>query len=604
MTKIKKTFNFSAMMFLLAAGCSPLVATTDDPVTNPGIETPGVENPGTEIPDTEEPGTGGSSCIECGQDHSYVLTVADRLVRIHDDLHVPGEVVDQNGSILGQLHVDGIDYLCSMKDSTAQFRYEIDGTLRTVSIGWEDGKINSLKYISEEGSLEDEPTWTDLTDHPLIGAPAPLSYEVPLRDVIGQLNSTFVVDKDGVPQVQVDSIATLLQTIQEALGENHGEIKTAIEGSVKTINDAFVEKIETVFNESTFDKTNDLINDSREKICACIKHYVGQHNDKIRFSVQKIVSKILTELEAVSKQISTELSAMTGIKLSEDGTPDSGTLLAQLNTTVQNVLDKIGLTPDMIQTIQLISQIINDQGQLPSYYAGSIEHMMFGYSRMMAPNDETLCLSTMLKKFPAFYDLAGLEDQKSTLMSIASQLETILKFVIGTDIPTFNVMLPYLIQLFGDQFPIYDVAEEKISKYCASAEFSVKDYGLFAWFSSLYNELSELNALKDEVGYSSALQTTLANLDLLLRGVVQTTDSEYSPFPENHLGNNLMSYLDILPDCIERINRISKYVPSLVLSEKINTLETYTKETLGDLTEKVHHMLCLVHKIDQALMRS
>lgn len=514
----------------------------------------------------------------------FFRSFSDQLNSINCSIRSSDEIVNDKGQVLGIVCLEGTKHLCSITRNaengteTARLPYTIDDEERILILTFADGKITDVKVDQDDGDTFEE------QNSKLIGKLAPIPFRQPVGTTLGLPEVTFTVDESGHISVTSVTLTDLIKSNFKTLGEQQSQILDSVKISVS--------------NESL----EGIVKESNSSLFTSFQHLLGNAFRKEQDTITKVIKTISTNISLMDKNLQEHQDTVLGVTLDENGAAVNGSLLTQLDARIQQIAGKFGLTEDMIQTIHITSQLFKEHGQLPLYYSGSIEHMLFGAARIFPTSKEKLSISSMLLDFPSFYDLAGLTDYKDRIMTVATDLEEITKFLRESDLSTFNYVLPYLIGVFGNSFPIYDLAEEKISAYCESAAFSAEDYGLFAWVHSLYSSLHYLSETyeKNYEQPSTVLKQTTDDLKRLFDGKVLVGDVEQSPFPANHLGRNLATYQEILADCKERIASLRKIMPEFILQEQVATMQTSFQEQLTSLAAEVSEIHALLKKFTKA----
>lgn len=538
-----------------------------------------------------------NTCDEClaGQ-RAFMPAFGDTLRQVDDATRIPYLIKDKDGNTLATFNIDNKTIECTLKDSIARLFYDVNNEKKELFLDIVENKVASVRYIPTDGDPDDESTWTTLEDSIFLGL-EPKPVYLPLGRFVGQTDASFHQGKNaGEYVIEVTSLIERLKALGDQASDNHKTLTEAITQSVKDV----TSNVETLIKTQV--KANDpsaIIVKTGNQIISSVQHLFAAHQEGIGEGVVDNVKQTLGAVEKLNDDVNNLLQTTLGIKILENGQPENGSLLMQLNSLVRGILAQIGLTSDVIQTIQTTSQLLQQQGQLPSFYIGSLEHLMFGHSRLFSANDDALSLRKMISEVPALHKLNGIDDYSDYILNIASKLEKILGFVSETDAPTFNLLLPYLIQLFGNQVPIYDVAESNVTSYSESAQFSEEDYGLYAWVHSLYTTLSNLKAALDEnMQGATAILQAKASLDLLIAGKVRNSeDMEISPFPENHLGGGLETYEQILDDCLARFDRLGERLPSVYVSKQLKAFEDLIRENQKKNDEILRHIADLCHRM-------
>lgn len=576
MSIAKKFKGLSSLAFLLCAGTSLFATETELNPSEPGKEPVVSIAPG------------------------FFQTFSDKLDRNLAAVYSDQDITNEKGDILGLVRLNDKPHLCVISGSTARLPYTIEEEERLLVLTFDENAITAVHVVPEDGSLEDDSTWEPQDESAFKDVTPPVHYRQSLARTVGFPVTTFEADENGHITTHTTTLTDLITQHQTQLGsqidDNHAELLAKFSGAESRLTSTIKDSIE---ENNKSNNTVSIVQSEIGSLLEAIKHLFGNYTEKEYRSTAKQVGEIKTDLKNAQEDLQNFQQKIFGITVDSEGKVVNGDLLTQLNSLIQGIAGRFGISEALVQSLRSLTQMLNQQDQLPLFYSGSIEHMLFGSARILDTDETKRSLSSMLLKFPEFYDLTGLADQKATLMAVASQVEQIVGFLRGTDLPTFNYILPYLIGLFGKQFPIYDLEAKNISAYCETAEFSLTDYGLYAWFNSLFSCLQHLS---DEYNanhgtYNTSLTNALTELNRLFSGVVFDGSSEQNAFPENFLGQNFKSYLQILPDCLERLNKLKELVPSLALQEQLAAFKNETNDSLTKLTATVNETLFMLKQM-------
>lgn len=311
-------------------------------------------------------------------------------------------------------------------------------------------------------------------------------------DLTNKLFGKSVEDKSSVTAQLKQAIVDDGDTTRSKLSDASMDLMTA------------VEKVTTDLNTSLTTSQNKIISDISEEV-----KNVSRASDETKkvadnrliatlqngfiLQTNKLNKNLATKIETTQQAIRGDLQSCLGLGLDTNGKPIGGSFIERQEQTIHTILNQTLRGPEIYESLDTITQILQQHGLLPVQYLGSMEYMLYGHSRLSKTVATSSSIYAMASQFYALTDNVTLRDFQETLTGIAENLIKIASFVETADILTVNTLLPHLIKLFGNKFPIFDTAQLNISRYCSGAHFTSEDYGLYGWVQDVYAELLRLN---------------------------------------------------------------------------------------------------------------
>lgn len=331
-----------------------------------------------------------NTCDEClaGQ-RGLMPAFGDVLRQVDDATRIPYLIKDKDGNTLATFNIDNKIIECTLKDSIARLFYDVDNEKKELFLDIVENKVASVRYIPTDGDPDDESTWTTLEDSIFLGL-EPKPVYLPLGRFVGQTDASFHKGKNaGEYVIEVTSLIERLKALGDQASDNHKTLTEAITQSVKDV----TSNVEELFRaQATANDPSEIVVNTGNRIINSVQHLFNSHQESIDKGVIDNAKQTVEAVNKLNNDVNNLLQTTLGIKILESGQPENGSLLTQLNSLIRGVLAQIGLTSDVIQTIQTTSQLLQQQGQLPSFYIGSLEHLMFGHSRLFSANDDALSL--------------------------------------------------------------------------------------------------------------------------------------------------------------------------------------------------------------------
>ncbi|MDR0631162.1 MAG: hypothetical protein LBF66_01150 [Holosporales bacterium] len=333
---------------------------------------------------------------------------------------------------------------------------------------------------------------------------------------------------------ELDTSAAAIRDHTEA---QLGTATTSINGQIREFRQALAQLV----NESA-GQTGKAISESRQNLAQLLNDCTNQTNDAI---------------SGHTAEMRNTLQSILGIRLRADGRPKDGSAMAQITDAITHAYRFLGVTGDMQQAFNAVTQVLKIHGGLPILYWNSIETMLFGhtiYGRapVVKPLTEYLVEIEALMSGSDFFKQLVAPWNKH----FAGNIITISEFFKNSSDTTIMRVLPEIIRLFGTTFPSYEAPSLNMARYCADAHFSTEDFGLYAWIKDIHSVFATFSESRGP-DLATRARDAKAVFDRLIQGVVIEGEEERKAIPLTHF-YGLQTYKDILKECVQVIERANQ----------------------------------------------